>query len=196
MERGFGQSLDELSVSREPLDKDSQGRARYMAIAIRKSVLAEYESVFASLGWRVGLMLPRHFGESQWLLRNGGGGDALLLSASHEGFTAIFFRENHPLILRSVTCSVAEYEDELYRLLMFYRDRHSTEDTESGSRLTRLMVVGNGLNSKRATELVNETTGGNLRPLGAADLGLNLPTQDLSFDVIAAPAGLATLSFR
>jgi hypothetical protein len=165
-----------------------------MAIAIRKSVLAEYESVFSSLGWRVGLLLPRHVGEAQWLLRSGENGDALLLSASSEGFTAIIFREKYPLILRSVNCSAPECEDELYRLLMFYRDRRLDDEPESQSRLSRLMVVGEGLTSTRATEIVNETTGGDLRPLGAAELGLNLPGAELSFDAIAAPAGLAALS--
>jgi len=33
-----------------------------------------------------------------------------------------------------------------------------------------------------------------LRALDAEDLGLQLPSSDLSFDAIAAPAGLATLS--
>jgi hypothetical protein len=126
-------------------------------------------------------------------MQNGGSGDALLLSASEDGFTAIIFREKSPLILRSVNCAASEREDELYRLLMFYRDRRSAEEPENGTRLTRLMVVG--LNGERATEIVNETTGGNLRPLVADDLGLSLPTHDLSFDAIAAPAGLAALSF-
>jgi hypothetical protein len=194
MERGFGISLDELSVTREPLQTDTQGRARYMAIGIRKAVLAEYESVFSALGWRVGLILPRHVGEAQWLLRTGASGDALLLSASSEGFTAIIFREKYPLILRSVNCSAPECEDELYRLLMFYCDRRSDDEPESQSRLSRLMVVGDGLTGRRVTEIVNETTGSDLRPLGASELGLNLPGPDLSFDAIAAPAGLAALS--
>jgi hypothetical protein len=57
------------------------------------------------------------------------------------------------------------------------------------------MVVGTGLTTERVGEIVNEATGGNLQPLAADDLGLLLPGRDLSFDAIAAPAGLATLSF-
>jgi len=57
------------------------------------------------------------------------------------------------------------------------------------------MVIGEGLTKERVSEIVNETTGGDLRPLEADDLGLHLPGRDLSFDAIAAPAGLATLSF-
>src|SRR5262249_53875 len=82
VERGFGAPLEELAVSRERLQKDAQGRDRYLAIAVRKSVLAEYESVLERLGWRAGLILPRHLGEAQWLVRNGSFGDSLLLSGS------------------------------------------------------------------------------------------------------------------
>jgi Tfp pilus assembly PilM family ATPase len=195
MERGFGASLEELAVSKERLPKDPQGRDRYLAIATRREVLAEYEDVFASLGWRIGLILPRHFGEAQWLMRNGSVGDSLLLSASEEGFTAVIFRDKSPLIIRTVNCGIEESEDELYRLLLFYRDRRTSDTQDDQSPLSRLMIIGDGLTKQRAREIVNETTGGDLRPLEAQDLGLHLPGRDLSFDTIAAPAGLATLSW-
>ena len=195
MERGFGAPLEELSVSKEKLQKDSQGRDRYLAVSTRSEVLAEYERVLESLGWRAGLILPRHLGESQWLVRNGSIGDSLLLSGSGEGFTAVILRDKYPLIVRKVTCAEQECEDEFYRLLLFYRDRRTADGDEAHSALTRLMVVGDGLTRQRAGEIVNETTGGDLRALDAEDLGLLLPGRELSFDAIAAPAGLATLSF-
>lgn len=193
IERGFGAELDELSVAKERLQKDSQGRDRYLVIAVRREVLGEYESTFESLGWRAGLILPRHIGEAQWLIRNGATGDGLLLSGTNDGFTAVIFRGKHPLIVRSVTCAPEEREDELYRLLLFYRDRRA--DGEEGTNLSRLMVVGEGLRKDRVGEIVSETTGGNLRVLEAADFGLQLPSGDFQFDTIAAPAGLATLSW-
>ena len=195
MERGFGASLEELSISRERLEKDSNGRDRYLAIATRQDVLAEYEALMQALGWRAGLILPRHVGESQWLVRNGSRGDSLLLSGSHEGFTAVILRDKHPIIVRTVTCSESECDDEFYRLLLFYRDRRSAESDEGGTALTRLIVIGEALSKERVTQIVQETTGGDLRPADASDLGLVLPGRDLSFDAIAAPAGLATLSF-
>ena len=194
MERGFGAPLAELSISRERLEKDSQGRDRYLAIATRREVLGEYESLLESLGWRAGLILPRHIGESRWLVRNGSAGDSLLLSGSQNGFTAVIIRDKYPLIVRTVNCHEPECEDELYRLLLFYRDRRST-DGDGRTGLGRLMVVGKGLTRGRAQEIVNETTGEHLRPLSATDLGLTLPGRELDFDAIAAPAGLATLSF-
>jgi hypothetical protein len=195
MDRGFAIPLDELSVSRERLSKDAQGRDRYLVVAMRLSLLEEYESLFAELGWRAGLLLPRHIGESQWLKGNGFTGDSLLLSSSDEGFTAVVFRERQPLISRSISCEPQEREDELYRLLLFYRDRR-TADPDQASQLTSLLVTGEGFSKERASEIVNETLGGNLRPLGAEDVGLRLPTRDLDFDTIAAPAGLATLSWK
>ena len=194
IERGFSASLEELSVSRERLQKDAQGRDRFLVIAIRKSVLAEYEEVLESLSWRAGLVLPRHLGEAQWLTRNGGAGDSLLLSGSSQGFTGVIFRDKHPLFVRTVECGEDEFEDEFYRLLLFYRDR-STPETGEAPGLRRLMVIGEGITKQRAGEIVNETTGGDLRPLQAEDLGLQLPNREFSFDSIAAPAGLATLSW-
>ena len=194
IERGFGAPIDELSISRERLQKDAQGRDRYLAVAIKKSVLAEYEAVLESLGWRAGLILPRHLGEAQWLVRNGAAGDSLLLSGSSQGFTGVIFRDKHPLIVRTVNCAEGEFEDEFYRFLLFYRDRNIPERV-GDLPLRRLMVIGEGITKQRAGEIVNETTGGDLRPLAAEDLGLQLPSRDFSFDSIAAPAGLATLSW-
>ena len=195
MDRGFAVPLDELSVSRERLEKDPQGRDRYLAVATRLAVLAEYEHLFGMLGWRAGLVLPRHMGEAQWLTRNGSSGDSLLLSSTNEGFTAVVFRDKQPLIFRSIECDPDEREDELYRLLLFYRERRSL-DAEFEQPLSRFLITGSGFDKARAEEIINETTGGNLRPLDAEDLGLRLPTRQLDFDTIAAPAGLATLSWN
>ena len=194
IERGFSASLEELSVSKERLQKDAQGRDRYLVIAIKKAILAEYEAVLESLGWRAGLILPRHLGEAQWLMRNGAAGDSLLVSGSSNGFTGVIFRDKHTLFVRTVECGEDEFEDEFYRLLLFYRDR-STPETGESPGLMRLMVIGEGITKQRAGEIVNETTGGDLRPLQAEDLGFQLPSREFGFDSIAAPAGLATLSW-
>ena len=194
IERGFSAPLEELSISKERLQKDAQGRDRYLVIAVKKKVLAEYEAVLATLRWRAGLILPRHLGEAQWLMRNGAVGDSLLVSGSTHGFTGIIFRDKHLMFVRTVECAEDEFEDEFYRLLLFYRDRSAPESGASPG-LMRLMIIGDGITKQRAGEIVNETTGGDLRPLQAEDLGLQLPSRDFSFDTIAAPAGLATLSW-
>src|SRR6185503_17831725 len=91
LERSFGTPVSELRVSREQMAPDAQRHTRYLVNAVRRDVLAEYESLFRSLRWHVGLILPRHTGEEQWL-RNGRSGDGLLLTAHDEGFTAVLMR--------------------------------------------------------------------------------------------------------
>jgi hypothetical protein len=194
IERSFGASLSELRVAREQLPPDAQHQTRYLITAVRLSVLAEYEAVFAALGWQAGLILPRHAGEEQWL-RNGHQGDGLLLTAHDEGFTAVLMRNNRPLTLRSVFCETDECDDELHRVLLFYRERSGSNGQGEGALVDRLLIVGDRLDKQRVTTIAQETLGVNLRPLGAADVGLVIPGRDLAFDAIAAPAGLARLAW-
>lgn len=198
-ERNFGAPLEELRMAREKLSPDAQGRARYLAVGVRETVLAEYEAVFASLGWRTGLILPRHVGEARWLMNGGSGGDALLISSHSEGFTVMLIRERRPLVVRSVLCEQEDRDDELFRLLLFYRDRivsADEEETAAARSIERLLILGEGFDKNHVSQLVNETLGSQLRPLGAQDIGLQLPPGELDFDDIAAPAGLATLAWK
>lgn len=200
-ERGFGATYDELRVSRERLSPDASGRARYVAVGMRVDVLAEYESVFASLGWNTGLILPRHAGEERWLIQSENGsrndGDALLLSSHTEGFTAVIMHGAQPVIVRSVMCDEEDRMDELFRLLLFYRDRvqgaKASERLQHG--IERYLVVGVGSKFAKLDEMIDETLGMTARALDANNVGLRLPTSDLSFDTIAAPAGLAALAW-
>ena len=194
IERSFGAPSSELRVSREQLAPDSQRQARYLVTAIRRSVLAEYEAVFGSLGWQAGLILPRHAGEEQWL-RNGHKGDGLLLTAHAEGFTAVLMRHNRPITLRAVLCDAEESDDELHRVLLFYRERSGSDGARDGAAVDRLLVVGNWLDKQRVVAIAQETLGVKLKPLNAVDVGLVIPTGDLAFDTIAAPAGLARLAW-
>jgi hypothetical protein len=195
-ERSFGAPQEELRVSRERLSPDAQGRQRYLATGIRLSILAEYESVFESLDWRAGLILPRHQGEARWIMMNGAPLDALLISSHSEGFTALLLRDKQPIIARSVLCEAEDRDDELYRLLLFYRDRIlSSAGASATPALGRLLVVGEGFDKAHVSQIVNETLEVHLRALGPVEVGLALPSSDLSFDAIAAPAGLATLAW-
>lgn len=191
IERTFGAPVSELRVGRDELSPNEQKQARYLVTAIRLSVLAEYESAFAALGWHTGLVLPRHIGEEQWL-RDGAAGDGLLLSAHDEGFTAVLLRNNRPLTLRTVFCETEECDDELHRILLFYRDRSATNGHATS--VNRLLVMGDRLDKRRVAEIAQETLGVNLQPLAAADVNLSVPA-DLPFDAIAAPAGLARLAW-
>ena len=194
IERAFGVPLSELRLSRERLAPDAQRQTRYLVTAVRLSVLGEYEAVFAALGWQAGLILPRHAGEEQWL-RNGHHGDGLLLTAHAEGFTAVLMRNNQLVTLRAVFCEADECDDELHRVLLFYRERSGSNGQGEGPSVDRLLVIGDWLDKQRVVAIAQETLGVKLKPLNAADVGLVIPAGDLAFDTIAAPAGLARLAW-
>jgi hypothetical protein len=214
-ERTVGVPLDELRVGRDELRADSQGRPRYLLTAVRLSVLAEYEEVFAVLGWHAGLVLPRHVGEAWWLLkdevdpRRATGTDSLLVSSHREGFTAVVLRGGEPLLLRNVACEAEDRADELYRFLLFYRDRNlpATAVTEAatplaqdlsavpGETIERLLIAGEGLDPSEASAIISETLAAVPRMLDAADVRLSLPASELDFNHMAAPAGLAALAW-
>ena len=193
MERGFGEALEELAISRERLPADAEGRDRYLVVATRAAIVQEFENVLAALGWRAGLILPRHMGEAQWLTRNGAQDDSLLISSSETGFTAMVFRGKQPLIIRSIDCEAEESEDELFRLLLYYRDRRGAQ---GAGILNRVLVLGDLFSKQRVYEILNETLETDVRPLDPDDVGLHLSSKELNFDMIAAPAGLATLALQ
>jgi hypothetical protein len=195
-ERAFGLSEAEIQVSREHLGPDNAGRDRYLATAVRKGVLAEFEAVFESLSWRAGLILPRSLAEAQWLTGVRRAGDSLLVSSHEDGFTVSVYRNGQPLAVRSIICETADQQDELYRFLLFYRDRLASEgqDAEPHS-IQRLLLAGDGFVSSSVTTLAHETLDTDLRPLSAAEVGLSLPTTQFSFRDFAAPAALASMAW-
>src|SRR5260370_22892127 len=174
IERSFGAPLSELRVTKEQLMPDSQKQPRYLITAIRLSVLAEYEAVFAALGWHAGLILPRHAGEQQWL-RNGKSGDGLLLTAHNEGFTAVLMRGQRPLTLRSVFCEIEECDDEIHRVLLFYSERSGSSGSSGGAPVDRVFVVGGRLGKQRVAQISQDNLGVSLRPMDATELGLRIP---------------------
>jgi hypothetical protein len=191
-ERGFGTPVEELRVARERLRPDAQGRPRYLATAVRVSVLAEYESLLSSLGW--------HTGEVWWLMRGGvAASDSLLVSTHHEGFTAVLLRNAQPLLVRSIVCEAEDRVDELYRFLLFYRDRvlmpSADDDAPAADAVGRMMIAGDGIEHGEASAIIEETLNARPRLVTAADVRLTLPSDELDFDAIAAPAGLAALAW-
>jgi hypothetical protein len=196
VERGFGYPVEELQISREKLLPDPQGRTRYLATALRKSVLAEFETVFESLGWKAGLILPRSAAEARWLTGNALEGDSLLLSSHDQGFTAAIYRQAQPLALRSILCDDDDRHDELFRFLLFYRDRLATgEDGEIRSQLARMLLAGKGFSENLVSEVITETLDSEVHVLSARDLGISVPSSDFSFDDLVAPAALASMAW-
>jgi hypothetical protein len=193
-EQSFGAPAGELRITRHKISNDREGKSRYFATAVKLSVIDEYETIFESLGWKAGLILPRAVGETKWLMGHDAGTDSLLLSSQNDGFTALLFRGEEPAVVRTVTCRANERDDEIYRLLMFYNDRFA--DPNSGGLLETLLVIGKDLLPAKIKEISTEALGRALRVLRAEDVGLNVPVGTLSFDDLAAPAGLASYGLR
>lgn len=192
-ERSFGAPAGELRMSQQKISPDASGKTRYFATAVKLSVLDEYETMFERMGWTAGLILPRAVGEANWLIDNANKSDSLLISSQPDGFTAVLMRGNEPTVVRSVTCEESELDDEIYRLLMFYRDRLGGEANDN--LLGKLLVIGKNFDFSRIREISAEALGSALQILRPEDVGLSIPANTLQFDEIAAPAGVAALAW-
>ncbi len=189
-EQTFGAPAAELRIAKERISPDEEGRSRYFATAIRLQVIDEYESHFESLGWKAGLILPRAVGEANWLLGQKTAADSLLISGNEDGFTALLLRGLEPAVVRSVNCGPAEIDDEIYRLVMFYGDRFGRDGS---GMLERLLVVGRGLIPSQVQKIASEALQRNIGVMSSDDVGLRIPDGSLSFNDLAAPAGLAAM---
>lgn len=193
-EQSFGAPAAALRVTKYPLTNDREGKLRYFATAVKLSVIDEYETLFEQFGWKAGLILPRAVAETKWLADNSGSMDSLLISSQADGFTAVILRRGEPTVVRSVTCGASEMDDEVYRLLMFYNDRFI--DSPDGNMLSRLLLIGRELVPDRIRAISAEAFGRAVTVLRPDDVGLNVPVGSLSFDDIAAPAGLAAFAWQ
>jgi Tfp pilus assembly PilM family ATPase len=189
-EHSFGAPASELRLSLTKISPDREGKARYFATAVRLAVIDEYETVFESNGWQAGLILPRALSEANWLVDSNAGRDSLLISSQSDGFTALLFRGREPVVVRNVTCAEDEADDEIYRLLMFYNDRLAVSGAPA---LERVLLVGRGIDAARLRQVSNEALGRELSVLRPDEVGLNVPVGTMTFDELAAPAGLAML---
>lgn len=193
-ETSFGVSAGELRISLQKISPNREGKKRFFATAIKLSVIDEYETLFESLGWIAGLILPRAISESKWLMNGNSSEHSLLISSQADGFTALLLRGNEPAVVRSVTCKENEMDDEIYRLLVYYQDRFAVENEPN--LLQKLLVVGSEFVHERLDEITAEALGEKLTILRPEQIGLSLPMSNLNFDDIAAPAGIASFGWN
>ena len=193
-EQTFGAPAAEMRITRHKMPADREGRSRYFASAVKLSVIDEYETIFERFGWKAGLVLPRALSESRWISADSEKADSMLISAQSDGFSAILMRSGDPAVIRSVTCTPAERDDEIYRLLMFYNDRFAADSRDK--LLERILLIGKGLVPAKIREISTEALGRALQVLRPEEVGLNMPATSLTFDDIAAPAGLAAFGWR
>jgi hypothetical protein len=193
-EQNFGAPAAALRLAKQKISPDEKGRSRYFATAVTLPVIDEYETQFESLGWKAGLILPRAVGEANWLADRTDKSDSLLISANTDGFTGLLLRGDEPAVVRTVTCSPSEIDDEIYRLLMFYNDRFG--GASGNSLLQRLLVIGRDFVPAKIQTIASEALGRALNVLSPEDVGFSMPGTSFSFDDFAAPSGLAALGFR
>jgi hypothetical protein len=165
---------------------------RYLVSAVEEGVISEYEAVFRLLGWHAGLILPRHMGEAYWLANDSEPGDKLLVSHSYWGFVAVALRGSELLMVRIHNCGLEERENDLFRMATFYREKivQSKEDS------VQVLAIGDGyemeLTERTFADALSDVKFNLLNP---AQMPIKIPEPGISFEQIAATAGLAALSY-
>ena len=181
-----------LRTSRQRLESDG-GQDRYLVTVAHDEVLAQYESVFAGVGWKAGLILPRHIGEAQWLIWDESGSDKMLVSANRTGFTSLIVRNGEPVLVRTFACEPETIPDELHRFALYYRDRLGNGG--GGSALSRMLVLG-AIDADEARSAVGDALGTNLGIVDPSEFGMDLRGEAIRFDQLAGAAGLATIAWQ
>ena len=183
----------ELRTARQKL-RPVAGEDRYLITVSRNEVLAQYESLFADLGWKAGLILPRHLGEAQWLMWDDSAGDKMLVTAHQSGFTSLIVRNGEPALVRTFVCERDSIPDELHRFTLYYRDR-LVDGGGTASTLSRMLVLG-GIDLVEARRAVADALESEPRTLDPAEFGIDLKGEQIRFDHLAGAAGLATIAWQ
>ena len=181
-----------LRTSRQRLNPEGE-QDRYLVTVAHDEVLTQYESVFAGIGWKAGLVLPRHIGEAQWLMWDDSPGDKMLVSANQSGFTSLIVRNNEPALVRTFVCEPETIPDELHRFALYYRDRLG--NGSSVHALNRILVLG-AIHMAEARSAVADALDSNPGTLDPAEFGMDLRGEAIRFDQLAGAAGLATIAWQ
>jgi Tfp pilus assembly PilM family ATPase len=192
LDRAVGMPSSTLRISRQRLTP-VRGQERYLVTVSPESVISEYEELFKKIGWHVGLILVKHMGEAEWLLASKSPGDKMLVSVNASGFTSMITRKGEPVLIRAEECEQESIPDELYRITLFYRERLS--DPSATRTITQVLVIGR-MDRSQVVHSVGEALGTDPELVDSRQLGLDLSREPVSFDQLAAPAGLAALAWQ
>ena len=191
IERAFGQKTYDLKTSYTRL-KNAHGFSQWLVSAVHNRVLEQYERIFKELRWPVGLILPQHLGEAQWLIRQRLGDDQVIISLNERGFTTVITRGDEPILVREVECAPEEREDEFYRIIVFYRDRLVSETDPI--RLSRVLTLGTAAEQRSFREVVTSALENHAIALDTNQIGLRVDSS-APFNHFAAASGLATMAW-
>jgi hypothetical protein len=193
IERVIAVPSSDLCISRQRLNP-AAGQDRYLVTAAHNDVLAQYESIFAGMGWKAGLILPRHMGEAQWLVWDDTPGDKLLVSANRSGFISVIVRNGEPVLVRAFVCEPTSIADELHRFALYYRDR-LVDGPGTPHTLNRMLVLG-GIDLIEARNAIADALDSEPRVLDPGEFGMDLKGESIRFDHLAGAAGLATIAWQ
>ena len=191
VERNFGQKFSDLRVNYTRLT-DIEGRPQWLVSAAHEKVIAQFETCFEDLGWEVGLIVPQHMGEAQWLIRSRTDEDQAVVSLNDNGFDTVIVRRGQPFMVRNVDCPMAERENEFFRLMVFYRDRLLPADPQLS--INRLLTIGNAAEQRRYHDILCSALEKNVVSLAPKQLGLRIDP-NAPFVNFAAAGGLATMAW-
>jgi hypothetical protein len=194
IERVIATPSRDLCISRQRINP-AGGQDRYLVTVAHSSVLSQYESIFAGMGWKAGLILPRHMGEAQWLMWDDAAGDKILVSANRSGFTSLIVRNGEPVLVRTFVCEPDAIADELHRFALYYRDKLGDGGKGAANTLTRILVLG-GIDLKEARRAVADALDSEPGVLDPGELGMDLRGEAIRFDHLAGAAGLATIAWQ
>lgn len=193
IERVIATPSADLLISRQRLKPEGR-QERYLVTIARQSVLDEYETVFRSLGWHAGLMLPRHMGEAQWLMQDRAPGDKMLVSSNREGFTAILISGGEPVLIRNYACDPESKTDDLHRFALYYREKMAAVSGATPP-FYGLLVLGN-IDSGEARSAVADALGETPHLYHPQEFGISLDDDYSGFAQLAGAAGLAALAWH
>jgi Tfp pilus assembly PilM family ATPase len=191
IERSFGGSASDMRLSYQRL-RSINGQSSWLATSVRREVIEQFEDFFARMGWQVGLVLPAHLAEAQWVMRSAGDEDQALVSLNERGFVAVITRRGEPILIREVLCQPSEREDELHRLMIYYRDRLISPD--SPAILNRLLVIGAPEEQAGLRRTITDALESPVAALDPGQVGLRLSGPS-PFAPLAAAAGLSTFGW-
>jgi len=191
IERSFGQKFHDLRTSYKRLN-DFEGRSHWLVTAAHLRVLAQYERIFQQLRWPVGMIVPQHLGEAQWLIRQKSADDQVVVSLNERGFDTVIVRGTEPILVREVECSPEEREDEFFRLVVFYRDRLLPENAPVT--LNRVLTLGTVSDQRRFREVLSTALENHAVSLDPQQIGLKVDS-NAPFNHFAAASGLATMAW-
>lgn len=187
IERMVGMPASDLRISRQFVG--AGGTPRFLAVAGLATVLDEYEALVATLGWQVGLLVPRYFGEAAWFDWDTGPGDKLLIGSRGPMMTAAVVRDGELILVRTLDGDPSRFADEIYRLALFYRDR--VADSPEEAWVSKVLIHG-PVDGARVAATVADAIGHEPAIYSPYPEALDVDASSLLEPGLLAAAGMAT----